>query len=366
MRVLVVEPAGNLRGSERALLALVAESKSLTVAVCCPPAVPLVAELLKRGHRVMPYYVFGLHEKSKWQRLRAAFGVIRACLQFKPQVIYLNQAGAFKVVLPAVILLRLSFVAHLRLFEEADYLARQRIGLSRVGALIAVSGAVKKHAAGFPKLAGIPLYRVYDPYAVRPCKEERESKERFANRIACVGAIDKGKGQDLLIAALATLNERKCDAECFMIGEGEQGFVAELRRAAGAAARPSVHWPGFVSDVLSFLRTASVLASPSHRETLGRVIFEAWDAGAVPVAYAGSGGSAEVVVAADGGILYDPQTPDALAGALQSALELSDEQRAKFVANGRRWLARNCDPKECATVMYNIFARVAKAHAEGR
>ena len=32
-----------------------------------------------------------------------------------------------------------------------------------------------------------------------------------------------------------------------------------------------------------------VLACPSHREPLGRVVFEAWDAGAVPVVFAGAG-----------------------------------------------------------------------------
>jgi hypothetical protein len=43
--------------------------------------------------------------------------------------------------------------------------------------------------------------------------------------------------------------------------------------------------------------TCSMPVCPSHMELLGRVIFEAWDVGAVPVAFSGSGGAAEIVAA---------------------------------------------------------------------
>ena len=72
----------------------------LEVAVCCPPQVPLNSELEKLHIRTLPYYVYGLHEKSKRHRLQAAAGVVRACLEFRPDVIYLNQCGCYKVALP--------------------------------------------------------------------------------------------------------------------------------------------------------------------------------------------------------------------------------------------------------------------------
>jgi hypothetical protein len=75
------------------------------------------------------------------------------------------------------------------------------------------------------------------------------------------------------------------------------------------------------------------------------VIFEAWDAHVVPVVFAGSGGAAEVVTAAQGGILYDEQTPEILAKALREALELDREQAAQLVNNGRLWMAEQCDTK---------------------
>ena len=106
---------------------------------------------------------------------------------------------------------------------------------------------------------------------------------------------------------------------------------------------------------LSLLQTCSVLVCPSHSEPLGRVIFEAWDAGAVPVAFSGSGGAAEIVAAANGGILYEEQTPESLAFALRDALELDQEQRARLIRNGRSWMARNCGPETYGEALSTIL-----------
>ena len=113
-RTLIIEAAGNLRGSERALIDFVEVTSELEFAVCCPPRTPLCRELQKRHIRQLPYFVFGLHQKSRWRRLQAAIGVIRACLEFRPHVIHLNQGGAYKVTLPAARLLDLPIVAHVR------------------------------------------------------------------------------------------------------------------------------------------------------------------------------------------------------------------------------------------------------------
>ena len=70
-RVLVIEPAGNLWGSERALLDVV-DRMPAEVGVCCPPGRPIIAELDRRSIRVLPYFIYGLHEKGRWTRLMAA------------------------------------------------------------------------------------------------------------------------------------------------------------------------------------------------------------------------------------------------------------------------------------------------------
>jgi glycosyltransferase involved in cell wall biosynthesis len=85
------------------------------------------------------------------------------------------------------------------------------------------------------------------------------------------------------------------------------------------------------------------------------VIFEAWDAGAVPVAFSRSGGAAEIVAAAKGGILYEKQTPESLALALRDALELDQEQRGRLIRNGRSWMATNCGPETYGEALSTIL-----------
>lgn len=343
-RVLVIEASGNLWGSERSLLDLLKGMPKLEVAVCCPPQTPLIRELEKLRIRTLPYYVYGLHEKSRLQRLRAAIGVLRACLEFRPDVIHLNQSGSYKVTLPAATLLNLPIVAHLRIFEDVAYLASQSPSPRRLRGLIAISLAVEAEIRRFTKLESIPLHRIYDAYVFRPRLPSLTGKT--LNRVACVGRLVPVKGQDVLINALGLLKSFEGAVECLIFGEGDKGFTQELKRmASNGCIASSIQWLGFVRDIMPQLRTCSVLACPSHREPLGRVIFEAWDAGAVPVVFAGSGGAAEIVAAAQGGILYEEQKPDSLARALQDALRLDREQRTRFVNNGRSWIAKNCNPE---------------------
>jgi glycosyltransferase involved in cell wall biosynthesis len=142
-----------------------------------------------------------------------------------------------------------------------------------------------------------------------------------------------------------------------IIGEGDASFVHHLKRMAldGAATVP-IHWLGYVDDVASILRTCAVLVCPSHREPLGRVVLEAWAAGAVPIVFCGSGGAAEIVAAADGGIIYDVQEPHALMRALQRALALNGAERTRLVNNGRSWMHEHCDPRSYGQAILRVLS----------
>ena len=116
-----------------------------------------------------------------------------------------------------------------------------------------------------------------------------------------------------------------------------------------------VCWLGFVADIFPMLTTCSVLVCASHREPLGRVILEAWDAGVIPVVFSGSGGAAEIVAAADAGILYHEQNPASLAGALGRAFELNASEREQLVHRGRAWTQNNCRLETYGRAITSIF-----------
>jgi glycosyltransferase involved in cell wall biosynthesis len=353
-RVLVIEAAGNLWGSERALLDLLQGLKTVKVAVCCPPGRPLIAELDKLHIRQLPYYVYGLDRKSRWHRLRAALGIVYACLKFRPQVIYLNQSGSYKISLLAATILHLPIVSHVRIFEDARYLAQQGPGPRRLRALIAISAAVEQEIRQYSTLDSIDVHCIHDAYA--PRSQPGGSQARDA-RIACVGRVVPIKGHDVLIGALGLLKPVVPELKCLIVGAGERAFIRALEhKAQDTGATELLEWLGFHEDVETLLGTCSVLVCPSHREPLGRVIFEAWHAGAVPIVFAGSGGAAEIVAASRGGLIYDEQTPEALAGALHDALALGEDARARLIENGRSWMRSHCDPIEYGKAIADILA----------
>ncbi|MCL4768137.1 MAG: glycosyltransferase family 4 protein [Hyphomicrobiaceae bacterium] len=351
IRTLIIEPAGGLWGSERALLDLIEAAPDLDVAICCPPGTPLVRELERRGVRVFPWFLERLHEKARWRRAQAALGVLCACLAFRPQVIHINQSGAWRVTLPAAALLDLPVVCHVRIFEDAAYLAGCCPDPRRLKSIIAISRAVEDEVRTFKALEAIPVHRIYDAYARAPTAP---ATGRIRGRIACVGRVAPIKGQAVLLQAIAQGGPLE-KAECLIVGDGEATHVAELK----AISPPGVEWRGFVSDVAGLLRTCGVLACPSHAEPLGRVIFEAWDAGAVPVVFAGAGGAAEIVAAAEGGFLYEEQTPEALAGALLRAISLDEDEAARLAANGLAWLEANCGPAGYGQRVTDVLAQAA-------
>ena len=89
------------------------------------------------------------------------------------------------------------------------------------------------------------------------------------------------------------------------------------------------------------LARSRFLILPSDYETLGRVLFEAWDAGSMPICCADSGGAAEVVSASGGGLIYDANTPEGICEAMVRAVALSEDERLDKVAKGREWAKLN-------------------------
>ena len=361
LRILVVEPAGNLWGSERALLDLLDglnRSGATEVAVCLPPSTLLEPELRLREIAVYPYLRYALHLQSRWRRAQAALGVLRASLAFHPDLIYLNQAGVYRIALPAAVLGGLGIVAHVRLFEDAAYLASCTPSPSRLRGIVAISSAIEQEIRGQSALAAIPIHKLYDAYAPSATGWKRAASGR-AKRIACVGRIVPIKGQDVLVSAMAAVRDAHPDVECLMIGDGDPSYMRMVKDTA-APLRDSVKWVGFQSDVQALLQTCNVLVCPSWREPLGRVVLESWDAGVLPVVFRGSGGASEMLINAKGGFCYDEQDPAALAQAIIAALSLGTDEREGMINSGRAWLASNCDPALYSNAMIDILGRNAR------
>lgn len=145
--------------------------------------------------------------------------------------------------------------------------------------------------------------------------------------LLAVAAVIPGKGHDVLLDALATLNGRRWRCLCVGTLERDPGYVATLRRRAldrgmdgrlrFAGARPE-------ADLARSYGAADLLVLPSRSETYGMVVTEALARG-LPVVAAEVGGVPEALGhCADGtrpGLLVPGEDPAALGAALRAWLE---------------------------------------------
>lgn len=160
--------------------------------------------------------------------------------------------------------------------------------------------------------------------------------------IGVIGRLDRGKGQEHLIEALALLVEEGRDVHALIVGEdtrGEaQGYGDLLRgRVAQRKLHERVHFRSFAEDVTGVYAGLDVFVLTSLAETYGMVTIEAMAAG-LPVVATRSGGTPDIIRDGETGVLVPPADPVALAGALAGLLD--DTERAAGLAAAARADAR--------------------------
>lgn len=115
--------------------------------------------------------------------------------------------------------------------------------------------------------------------------------------------------------------------------------IAEVKRWE---AEGIVSYAGETEDVRPFIAEADCVVLPSYREGLPRTLLEA-SAMATPMVASNVAGCREIVRDGDTGFLCAARSPESLAGAMESMLRLSAEERAAMGARARTMVARDYD-----------------------
>jgi len=166
-------------------------------------------------------------------------------------------------------------------------------------------------------------------------RRPREAHGGF-NLLLC-GRIVPSKGQDDAAAALALLKERGIDAQLYFAGElpsyEDQAYIDRLRdqiRRDGLEDR--VHFLGEVSDMPALRARMDAELVCAWCEAFGRVTVEAMAAG-LPVVGTDAGGTKDVLLPGETGLLYPPRDVRALADAL-AFLHDNRAEAARMGENG--------------------------------
>ena len=176
------------------------------------------------------------------------------------------------------------------------------------------SASLERARRHLPELAARSsvIYDGLDPPPIPPAPLPIEPP-----RVLCLGRLSFEKGFDLALSAFALLAGALPAARLVVAGDGPERAALQ-RQAADLGIAAAVDFVGWVApeSVFELINTATVVVLPSRTESLPITAVEAGQM-ARPVVAARVGGVPEVVVDGQTGLLVDPESPAALAGALQ-------------------------------------------------
>jgi glycosyltransferase involved in cell wall biosynthesis len=243
-------------------------------------------------------------------------------------------------------------------FSQRLYLQKRK-DLANYGRMfLAVSGFVKEKlvAVGFSEHK-VQIYHIgIDPDFFQPVPLNREPLVVF------VGRLEKNKGCDYLILAMAKVQQKSPNAELVVIGDGiERQRLENLAREVDCRCRfVGTAGPTHVKEWLNKAQVfcvPSVTAESGISEGFGLVFVEAQAMG-VPVVSFRTGGIPEAVEDGVTGFLGKERDWEFLANKIRFLLENPDI-RQRFAGAGRSRVCALFDLAKQARSLEAIYKRVA-------
>lgn len=238
-------------------------------------------------------------------------------------------------------------------FGEYDRVYRRRQArrsIDRHWRFVGVSPAVRQYLldcrCGFTEANTVAITNAIDIAQAealqRPRTEARQALDlpRDALIIGTVGRLVRVKGHTYLLQAFARLKARYPSIHLAIIGQGrESGPLRAEAEKLGVS--DSVHLPGFREDALQYIKAFDIWTMPSLAEGLGLALLEGM-CGHLPVIASDVPAMLPLIQGA-GGIAVPPADVDRLEAAIESYLQLTDEQRREKGEQAYRYLIEHHD-----------------------
>jgi glycosyltransferase involved in cell wall biosynthesis len=233
------------------------------------------------------------------------------------------------------------------LLRPVAHVALKRSFLQRLGALIAVSDAVRASAAGLVA----PERLVTVPNGIETGGQGRQAgpvlrlEMGLGSRqpvVGCVARLSPEKGLEDLLQATALLRGRWPQLAVVLVGDAPagSGHARDLRRRAAALGLADhVHFCGYRPRAADLCAAFDIHVTSSLAEPCGLATLEAMARGC-PVVATASGGSPELVDDGVEGFLVPPGDPVRLAARLDCLLD-SEGLRREMGRRGRARVERD-------------------------
>jgi len=299
-----------------------------------------------------------MHQEGKWQAALQFFRDLRAR---GPALFHahLSSPSACRYAMIAARLAGLPVVATVQLYVSVTGLRAvypQRLLSLGVDRYIAVSDYVARRMRPLCVNATARIRVVYNGVPIEQFDEESgtpDDERRSRPTVLAVARLHPQKGLNYLLNA-ATLVPQ---ARFLVAGEGPARVeLDEEARKLGLGDR--FQFLGHRDDVSGLLQAADVFVLPSLYEGLPVSVLEAMAAG-TPVVATAVGGTDEVVVHGESGILVPPRDSDALAGAMREVI--SDVALARrLIAGGKARVRDKFSADAVARGVSGVYGEVCR------
>ena len=157
--------------------------------------------------------------------------------------------------------------------------------LTRANAVLATAAQEAMRLRGFLPAQRIETLPLGMTGGAKPDYQRARGHLGWANEervLLFLSRIHVKKGLDLLLRALASM-ELSAPTRLVIVGDGEPGYVAQLRRFADGNARvlPRIDWVGAVwgEERWKYFQGADLFCLPTHSENFGLAVLEACQVG---------------------------------------------------------------------------------------
>ena len=205
-------------------------------------------------------------------------------------------------------------------FRAGPFRFVERLLARRAERIVAITDALRRfqiERVGIPPAKLVTIHYGLDEPPPAWGTNPPDDVSHDARVVLAICRLERQKGLDVAVRALATVRSRHPDVELVVLGDGpERAALASLARDCSVP----VHLLGRVADVAAWLRRAAVLVHPVRWEGFGLAVLEAMVAG-VPVVASRVSSLPELVADGKTGVLVPPDDPSALAAGVARVLE---------------------------------------------
>jgi glycosyltransferase involved in cell wall biosynthesis len=308
------------------------------VVIVCPPGSALAEKASKAGLVVEP-----IRMRGEWD-LKAVYDLCRVLRRHRIEVINTHKPKTQTLARMAASLARVPVVVATRRvsFPLRQHLLTRLKWVTGVARIIAVSKKVEEVLirSGVPSEKAVTIYGAIDLKRFHPGLDDRGIRREFEldEMTPVVGKVADyrpWKGYQVFLEAAALILSEMPEVRFFAIGKKMPHYDEMLNMARRLGIERQVVFTGFRDDVERFYRMMAVSVNcATEGEGLPGVLRESL-AMEVPVVATDVGGSREVVMDGETGLIVPPSDPKAMAQAILRLLK-DPELRLKMGRYGHK------------------------------